>query len=654
MEAQMAVQQAEMEAQRAAQQAKMAAHQAEMEAQRAAHQAKMEAQSKALQAEADSQIKILQMEGEEAASLASITSAKIQSSPVPPTNDTVLTPNAETSQLYMPKPLQVYNASTSMQQTGSTHVNNKVTSSDKPQLKPKPAQASETTPQLNAHETSFYPGKTHPTSPENFHTQGVPQVTLTPRSERPDMNDFARYMVRFELINTSLSRFDDCPESYRAWKSTFKATIADFNLTAKEELDLLIKWLGPKSACRVKRLKTVHVDHLDTGLVAAWARLEQAFGSSEAIESALFKRLQNFPKIENKDYCKLQDLSDLLMELELANTDPPIELGVTLYQHIRPSKSPVAAGFFFVKKKDGSLRPCLDFRELNCITIHDPYPLPLIPDLFNQIAGAKVFSKLDLRGAYNLVRVREGDEWKTAFNTPEGHFENLVMPFGLMNSPAVFQHFVNSIFYHLMGKFVLVYLDDILIFSPDIKTHKEHLRQVLLILRENKLYAKLEKCVFAVPEIQFFWWHALRKSVEGFVAACETCARAKVPHSRPSGPLLPLPIPSRPWTHLSMDFIMDLPRSSGKTVILVVVDRFSKMVHFIPFPGLPNAKTLAQAFIDHIVKLHGIPSDIVSDRGTQFVSRFWKAFCSRLGVRLSFSSAFHPQSNGQTERVNQN
>ncbi|XP_040275463.1 zinc finger protein 436-like [Bufo bufo] len=103
------------------------------------------------------------------------------------------------------------------------------------------------------------------------------------------MNDFARYMVRRELINTSLSRFDDCPESYRAWRSTFKATIADLNLTAKEELDLLIKWLGPESAGRVKRLRTVHVDHLDAGLVAAWTRLEQAYGSSEAIESFLFK-----------------------------------------------------------------------------------------------------------------------------------------------------------------------------------------------------------------------------------------------------------------------------------------------------------------------------------------------------------------------------
>ncbi|XP_073537811.1 uncharacterized protein [Phyllobates terribilis] len=142
--------------------------------------------------------------------------------------------------------------------------------------------------------------------------------------------------------------------------------------------------------------------------------------------------------------------------------------------HIRPSSSPVAAGFFFVKKKDGGLRPCLDFRELNRITVRDPYPLPLIPDLFNQIVGAKWFSKLDLRGAYNLIRMKEGDEWKTAFNTPEGHYENLVMPFGLTNAPAVFQHFVNDIFRRLVGQFVVIYLDDILIYSPDLVSHQEH------------------------------------------------------------------------------------------------------------------------------------------------------------------------------------
>lgn len=112
---------------------------------------------------------------------------------------------------------------------------------------------------------------------------------------------------------------------------------------------------------------------------------------------------------------------------------------------IRPSSSPVAAGFFFVGKKDGSLQPCIDYRGLNEITVKNKYPLPLINSVFETLQEAAVFTKLDLRNAYHLVRIREGDEWKTAFNTPLGHFEYLVMPFSLTNAPAVFQTLVNAV-----------------------------------------------------------------------------------------------------------------------------------------------------------------------------------------------------------------
>ncbi|CAJ0927360.1 unnamed protein product, partial [Ranitomeya imitator] len=139
--------------------------------------------------------------------------------------------------------------------------------------------------------------------------------------------------------------------------------------------------------------------------------------------------------------------------------------------HIRPSSSPLGAGFFFVAKKDGSLRPCIDYRLLNKITVKFQYPLPLLSDLFARIRGASWFTKIDLRGAYNLVRIRRGDEWKTAFNTPEGHFEYLVMPFGLANAPSVFQSFMHDIFREYLDKFLIVYLDDILIFSDDWESH---------------------------------------------------------------------------------------------------------------------------------------------------------------------------------------
>lgn len=163
---------------------------------------------------------------------------------------------------------------------------------------------------------------------------------------------------------------------------------------------------------------------------------------------------------------------------------------------IRPSSSPAGAGFFFVAKKDGSLRPCIDYRGLNDITRKDRYPLPLMSSAFELLHGCSFFTKLDLRNAYHLVRIREGDEWKTAFNTPMGHYEYLVMPFGLTNAPAVFQALVNDILRDMLNKFVFVYLDDILIFSRSLPDHVNHVRQVLQRLLENQLYVKAEKCEF--------------------------------------------------------------------------------------------------------------------------------------------------------------
>ncbi len=132
---------------------------------------------------------------------------------------------------------------------------------------------------------------------------------------------------------------------------------------------------------------------------------------------------------------------------------------------IRPSSSPAGVGFFFVGKKDGSLRPCIDYRGLNDITVKNRYPLPLMSSAFELLQGAAIFMKVDLRNAYHLVRIREGDEWKTAFNTPTGHFEYLVMPFGLSNSSAVFQALVNDVLRDMVDRFVFVYLDDILTIS---------------------------------------------------------------------------------------------------------------------------------------------------------------------------------------------
>ncbi|GJQ99316.1 putative reverse transcriptase domain-containing protein [Tanacetum coccineum] len=170
---------------------------------------------------------------------------------------------------------------------------------------------------------------------------------------------------------------------------------------------------------------------------------------------------------------------------------------------IRPSVSPWGAPVLFVKKKDGSMRLCIDYRKLNRITIRNRYPLPRIDDLFDQLQGAKYFSKIDLRSGYHQLRVREHDISKTAFRTRYGHYEFLVMPFGLTNAPAVFMDLMNRIFHEYLDKFVIVFIDDILVYSKSEEEHERHLRIVLEILRQKKLYAKFSKCEFWLQQVTF-------------------------------------------------------------------------------------------------------------------------------------------------------
>ncbi|XP_067230540.1 rhomboid-related protein 3 isoform X1 [Chanodichthys erythropterus] len=623
--------------------------------------------------------------------------------------------------------------------------------------------------------------------------------------------------------------------------------------------------------------------------------------------------------------------------------------------YIRPSTSPAASSFFFVAKKDGGLRPCIDYRSLNKITVKFRYPLPLVPAALEHLRGATVFTKLDLRSAYNLIRIREGDEWKTAFVTPTGHYEYLVMPYGLVNAPSVFQDFIHEVLREFLHKFVLVYIDDILIYSRSLAEHRHHVAEVLKRLRQFHLFLKAEKCSFHQPSVHFlgyvidhsgirmdegkvsaiqnwptpstikelqrflgfsnfyrrfiknystivspltnllrkqpkslswsqpateafeslkkafttapllvhpnpdlpfvvevdasttgvgavlsqqqgnpsrlhpcaffsrklnpaevnydigdrellavklaleewrhwleganhpfqvltdhknleylkaakrlnprqarwamffsrfnftisyrpgvknikadalsrlhapeekndepepilpdtlfgspiewseetlpssnassrtppgcpqglryitrtrrtpllhsvhsslgtghpgvnetlsllkqrFWWPNMASDVRRYVQGCRECAISKSPRHLPTGKLNPLPVPERPWSHLGVDFVTDLPESDGHTCILVVVDRFSKACRLIPLEGLPTAMATAELMFNHVFRHYGIPEDIVSDRGPQFVSRVWKAFFSLLGVTVSLSSGYHPQSNGQTER----
>ena len=163
---------------------------------------------------------------------------------------------------------------------------------------------------------------------------------------------------------------------------------------------------------------------------------------------------------------------------------------------IRPSVSPWGAPVLFVKKKDGTLRMCIDYRQINKVIVKNKYPLPRIEDLFDQLKGASVFSKIDLRSGYYELRVKEGDVLKAAFRTRYGHYEFLVMPFGFTNAPAAFMDLMNRVFRPYVDQFVMVFIDDILVYSKDVHEHEQHLRIVLKTLREKKLYAKLSKCDF--------------------------------------------------------------------------------------------------------------------------------------------------------------
>ncbi|KAL0167181.1 hypothetical protein M9458_039025 [Cirrhinus mrigala] len=500
---------------------------------------------------------------------------------------------------------------------------------------------------------------------------------------------------------------------------------------------------------------------------------------------------------------------------------------------IQPSTSPAASSCFFVGKKDGGLRPCIDYRQLNSQVIQQPYPLPLVPAALEELRGAQVFTKLDLRSAYNLVRIRAGDEWKTAFVTPTGHYEYRVMPYSLSISPSVFQTFMNEVFREFLHRFVIVYINDILIYSRDMAEHRHHVQQVLHKLREHRLYLKLEKCEFHRPSVHFLgyiisaegvqmdqgkisviqewpqpltvkelqrflgfanfyrrfikdystitapltsllrgkpktiswnpsaheaflhlkkifstapllhhrityrpgsknisadalsrlhsteqpvepepivpsnliispivWEKLLRRNVQkarssslspyvktfwtqliglraldtlaangpsrsfNLVTGGPVCAEIPSGTSRAalSVPCLllhvnslqatgnPLPIPQRPWSHIEVDFVTDLPAAEGNTCILVMVDRFSKMCTFFPLKGLPTAMETAETLFQHLFRHFGLPEEIVSDRGPQFISHVWKAFFKLLGVTVNLSSGYHPQTNGQTER----
>ncbi|KAL0561192.1 hypothetical protein IC582_001613 [Cucumis melo] len=484
---------------------------------------------------------------------------------------------------------------------------------------------------------------------------------------------------------------------------------------------------------------------------------------------------------------------------------------------IRPSVSPWGAPVLFVKKKDGSMRLCIDYRELNKVTVKNRYPLLRINDLFDQLQGATVFSKIDLRSGYHQLRIKDGDVSKTAFRSRYGRYEFIVMSFGLTNASAVFMDLMNIVFREFLDTFVIVFIDDILIYSKTEAEHEEHLRMVSFLghvvskaggsvdpakieavtswtrpstvsevrsflslaegfglcidaARKVVAYAsrqlksheqnypthdlELAAVVFALKiwrhylygekiqiftdykslkyfftqkelnmrqrrwlelvkdydceilyhpgkanvvadalsrkkrglaeagqAIEFFissdggllfewrlcvpsdsvvktellseahsspfsihpgstkmyqdlkrvyWWRNMKREVAEFVSKCLVCQQVKTPRQKPAGLLQPLSVPEWKWENV-----------------------LTKSAHFVPGKSTYTASKWAQLYMSEIVRLHGVPVSIVSDRDARFTSKFWKGLQTSMGTRLDFSTTFHQQTNGQTERLNQ-
>jgi hypothetical protein len=300
--------------------------------------------------------------------------------------------------------------------------------------------------------------------------------------------------------------------------------------------------------------------------------------------------------------------------------------------------------------------------------------------MLDELSGAAIFSIIDLCSGYLQIRIKEGDEWKTAFKKTFGLYEWLVMPFGLTNAPSIFMRLMNHVLRNFIGKFVVVYFDDILINSRNESDHSDHIRQVLQVLRDSRLYGNLEKCRFYKDKVIFlgyvvsknagglmghfgrektllmladhFYWPRMRRDVDKFVKRCITCNKSKS-KLMPRGLYSPLPTPTIQWEDISMDFVLGLPRTKrGHDSIFVVADIFSKMAHFIACHKSDDASHIANLFFRDIVRLHGIPKTIVSDHDVKFMSYFWKTLWGKLGIKLLFNTICHPQTDGQTKVVN--
>ncbi|GBG79852.1 hypothetical protein CBR_g30117 [Chara braunii] len=324
---------------------------------------------------------------------------------------------------------------------------------------------------------------------------------------------------------------------------------------------------------------------------------------------------------------------------------------------IKPSNSPWGAPVLFARKADGTLRLCIDYRGLNCYTVKNSYPMPRSDELFDRLAGNRFFTKIDLRSGYHQIRVAAADQLKTAFRSRFGQYEFTVMQFGLTNAPATFQRTMNDIFRDILEQYVLVYLDDILVYSRTLEEHLRHLRDVLDRLRRHGFYAKLSKCRFAQHKVDFLGHYVSDQGLHMDDAKITAIAEWPVPTSAKQlrsflgltsyysnfirGYARVVGSSSR-WT-LSVPFVL---RPLAVMMLSWSSSTASRSVHAI------SAREVAEIVFDRVVRDHGLPLSIISDRDPRFTSRFWRRLHEVYGTQLRFSSSYHPQTDGQTEITN--
>ncbi|KAJ9514384.1 hypothetical protein QJQ45_012391 [Haematococcus lacustris] len=327
---------------------------------------------------------------------------------------------------------------------------------------------------------------------------------------------------------------------------------------------------------------------------------------------------------------------------------------------IEPSSSPYAAPVLFVKKKSGELRMCVDYRQLNKITLRDQYPLPRVDDLFDR----------------SRKRLLEGEEatvqqQQPVVQQPQQEPQPQLVLEQPLPPPPVPLHPLHAV--NMTEQLLAAYAaDEAFASMVDQYDQDQHglyrtrernqivvpncpeLKTRILVEMHDAQFAGHVGITKTLERIsRMFWWPRMRSEVRHYVANCDACQRNKSVNTKPGGLLTPLAIPYDRWESISMDLITKLPPGEhGFDAIAVFVDRLSKMVHFVPCRESMNAESFARLFIDNVFKHHGVPREIISDRGSHFTNHFWASIMTILGVKECKSSAYHLQSDGQTERYN--